>query len=287
MKDVVLANGVRMPAIGFGVFQLRDPEECGRCVGEALRAGYRLVDTAAAYFNEEAVGAACAAAFRDGVVSRDEVFLTTKVWLQDFDREAAKRSVALSLRKLGVERLDLVLLHQPFGDWMQAWKGLEDLYRDGVVRAIGLSNFPISAIDRLLQSADIAPQVDQVEHHPFFTRGELVAALAERRIAVQAWGPLCEGQKGIFHHPVLAAVARAHERSVAQVVLRWSLQRGVPFVVKSRVPAHMREDLDLEGFRLTEEELRRIDALDIGHSEIIDFASPATARLLQKLKIHA
>lgn len=284
---IELNNGVSMPQVGFGVFQLSDLKLCRNCVREAIRTGYRLFDTASAYYNEEAVGEACRDAVTDGIVTREDLFLETKVWLGDFGESETVTSVQNSMKKLQTDYLDLVILHQPFGNWKEAWKTLEKLQKDGVVRAIGISNFNREKTEELLSFAEVIPQVDQIELHPFYAEQELFDYLQGKQIQPQAWGPLSEGLRGIFRNPVLMEIGQAHGKTAAQTALRWNVQRGAALALKATVSEHMQEDLEIFDFVLTDEEMQRISALDIGHSEIIDFESPATERLLKKLHVYA
>lgn len=283
--QLTLNNGVQMPQIGYGLFQIRDKKKCESCVSEAIRQGYRLFDTAAAYYNEDALGKACEEAIQEGIVQREDLFLETKVWISDFGEKETRESVRYSMEHMKTDYLDLVLLHQPFGNWKEAWKALEELYREGKVRAIGVSNFSRKKIEELLEFADVIPQVDQIEMHPFYSEQDLADYLIDETILPQAWGPFCEGLRGIFGNPVLADTGKKHHKTAAQTALRWNMQRGVAVALKATVPEHMKEDMDIFDFQLSDEEMQDISALDIGHSEIIDFENPATERLLKKLKI--
>lgn len=286
IPTVTLSNGVEMPQIGFGLFQIRDYNECHRCVTDAIDCGYRLFDTAAAYFNEDALGDAAAEAIEKGKVRREDLFLTTKVWLQDFGKEETRAAVEKSMQNLRTDYLDLVLLHQPFGNWQEAWKTLEQLQREGKIRAIGTSNFNQKKMDQLLAIADVAPQVNQIEIHPFYTETRYTTRLLKQHIQPEAWGPLNEGQRDIFENGTLARIGQAHGKSVAQVALRWNLQKGNVIIPKGTKKEHMKENIDILDFTLSPEEMGSIDAMDRGRSEIIDFDSKATERLLLKLKVH-
>lgn len=287
IPDVELSGGVKMPQVGFGVFQLKDHVLCRSCVREAIACGYRLFDTASAYFNEAAVGDAVAEAIRSGSVRREDIFLTTKVWMQDYGAEETAASVRRSLENLRTDYLDLVLLHQPYGNWLAAWKALEKLKREGLVRAIGTSNFTRKKMKTLIAAADEKPQVNQIEIHPFYTENGYTSFLRKEGIQPEAWGPLNEGQRGIFENEILTEIGRAHGKSAAQAALRWNVQKGNVVIPKSTKREHMIENLDIFDFALTPEEMKRIEGMDFGRSEIIDFESPATERLLLKLKIHA
>lgn len=282
-----LNNGVSMPQIGYGVFQITDPDQCRNCVREAIDKGYRLFDTASAYYNEEAVGEACLEAVEDGRIRREDLFLETKVWLSDFGDSETVTSVQNSMKKLKTDYLDLVVLHQPFGKWKEAWKTLENLQKDGIIRAIGISNFNRKKTEELLNFAEVIPQVDQIEMHPFYSEQDLFDYLKEKKIQPQAWGPFSEGLRDIFRNPVLTEIGAAHGKTAAQTALRWNIQRGAAVIPKATVTEHMKEDLDIFDFELSDEEMKQISAMDIGHSEIIDFESPATERLLKKLHVYA
>lgn len=283
---MTLANGVRMPEIGYGVFQLTDYDECRSCVYDAIHQGYRLIDTASAYFNEEAVGDAVRQAITDGLVQRNDLFITTKVWIQDYSREGVRNSVYQSMAKLKTDYLDLVLLHQPYGDWVRAYLALEEICREGLACSIGVSNFNQTKMMKLLSLADIKPMVNQIEIHPFFTETEYTRWLRSQNIQPQAWGPLNEGQRGIFAHPILTRIGQKYGKTAAQVALRWNIQRGNAIIPKSRRHDHRAENIDLFDFQLSELEMEEIDQLDEGYSEIIDLDSPASERLFLKWKIH-
>ena len=253
MTSVELRNGVQMPMVGYGVFQITDGAQCEQCVGDAIAAGYRMIDTAAAYYNEEAVGKAV----RASGVDRKELFITTKLWVQDAGYDSTLRAFDESMKRLGLSHLDLYLIHQPFGDYYSAWRAMERLYQEGAVRAIGVSNFPPERLVDLCMNQEIPPMVDQIEIHPFFHQRE-------------AWGPLSEGQKDIFHHKTLVKIAENHGKTTAQVVLRWHLQRGIPAIPRTVHKERMQENLAIRDFVLSEKEMEMINAMDIGHSEIID-----------------
>lgn len=283
---VRLSGGIEMPQIGFGLFQLNDHDECRRCVSEAIECGYRLFDTASAYFNEEALGEAAADAVRCGTVKRNGLFLTTKVWLQDYGEKETRISVENSMKKMRTDYIDLVLLHQPFGRWKEAWKALEIMQEEGSIRAIGTSNFTKQKMKELFSFANVMPQLNQMEMHPFYSEGKYAAWLREKNIQTQAWGPLAEGQRGIFTDSVLTDIGNVHGKTAVQTALRWNLQKGNVIIPRSTKKEHMKENLDILDFTLSENEMERIDTMDLGHSEIIDFENPATERLLMKCRIH-
>ena len=269
MQTVTLNNGVEMPVLGFGVFQI-PPEETEQAVADALAAGYRHIDTAAAYANEEAVGRAIAASG----IARDELFVTTKLWIQA-DANNTKRAFDASLQRLGLDYVDLYLIHQPFGDYYTEWRAMEDLNRQGLARAIGVSNFYPDRLVDLILNNEIVPAVDQVETHPFFQRTADQELMREHGVQIQSWGGFAEGKNNLFTDPTLSAIGEGHGKSVAQVVLRWLTQRGVVAIPKSVRPERMAENFDIFDFQLTDEEMARIAALDTGASLFFDHRDPA------------
>jgi len=282
METVTLNNGVEMPVLGFGVFQVPDGDDCEKAVSTALEVGYRSIDTAAAYGNEEAVGRA----IRASGVPRDELFITTKLWVQDASEAAATRAFETSLAKLGLHRLDLYLIHQPFGDYYGAWRAMEALLEQGRVRAIGVSNFyPDRLVDLILHNR-VTPQVNQVEVHPFFQRADYQELMDARGVRIESWGPFAEGRNGLFTNPVLAGIGDAHGKSVAQVVLRWLTQRGVVAIPKSVHPERIAENFASLDFRLTEEEMAAIAGLDTGASLFFDHRDVDAALRLSASRIH-
>ncbi|WP_432842365.1 aldo/keto reductase [Dactylosporangium sp. CA-092794] len=273
MQHVTLNNGVVMPSVGFGVFRIPE-DQAQRAVEDALEAGYRLIDTAAVYRNEQAVGRAVAA----GGIARDELFVTTKVWVQHGGEAATKAAFDRSLGRLGLDYVDLYLIHQPFGDYYGSWRAMEQLNRAGQVRAIGVSNFlPDRLVDLILHN-EIVPAVNQIETHVFFQRAGDAAVMREYGVQHESWGPLAQGGRGFFDDPLLAGIARAHGRSVAQIALRWLLQRGVVVIPKSVRPDRMAENIDVFDFELTDDEMARIATLDTGGSDARDHRDPAFAR---------
>ena len=267
---VTLNNGVHMPIVGFGVFQIPD-HETEEAATAALGAGYRHLDTAASYGNEKAVGRAIS----NSGIPREELFVTTKLWIQKAAGEdAVKRAFERSLGDLGLDYLDLYLIHQPLGDYYSAWRAMQQLYREGVIKAIGVSNFYPDRLVDLISHNDIVPAVNQVETHPFFGRADYQQLMSEHGVQLESWGPLAEGKNDIFNNPVLTAVAEAHGRSVAQVVLRWLVQRGVVVIPKSVRPERMAENLDLFTFELTDEQMQQIAGLDTGASLAFDHRDP-------------
>ena len=282
VENVKLDNGVMMPLEGFGVFQIPDLAECERVTIEAIRQGYRLIDTAAAYQNEEAVGAAIA---KSGV-PREELFITTKLWVQDISYEAAGTAFERSLQKLGLDYLDLYLIHQPMGDFFGAWRRLEELHRAGKIRAIGVSNFYPAVLANFCETVEIKPMVNQVELHPFFQQEAALATMKEYGVVPQAWGPLAEGKHGIFTHPVLTKIGEKYGKTAAQVALRWNTQRGVSILPKSVRAERIAVNLDIWDFALNEAEMAEIAKLDLGHSEIVNHDDPAFVKWLHERRLH-
>ena len=276
MEYTMLSNGVKMPMEGFGVFQVRDPKECEQAVLDAISVGYRLIDTAASYKNEEAVGAA----LKKSGACRDDLFITTKLWVSDSSYEGAKQAFESSLQKLGLEYLDLYLLHQPMGDYYGAWRALEELYKEGRIRAIGVCNFYPHVLADFCETVEVTPMVNQVELHPFFQQPDALTLMQEYEVQPEAWGPFAEGKHGIFTHPVLAEIGAKYGKSAAQVALRWNVQRGVIVIPKSTHRNRMEQNFDIWNFSLTDEEMAAIAPLDIGHSEIVNHFDPNFVKAL-------
>src|SRR6478609_8212739 len=246
MQTVTLNNGVKMPILGFGVYQVTDQEECERSVYDALQTGYRLIDTAAAYMNEEAVGKAIK---RSGV-PREELFITTKLWIQDAGYESAKKAFEKSVNKLGLDYLDLYLIHQPFGDVYGSWRAMEELYREGRVKAIGVSNFHPDRVMDLVLHNEVTPAVDQIETHPFHQQVETQKFLQENKVQLESWGPFAEGKNNVFQNELLLSIAGKYKKSVAQVILRWLTQREIVVIPKSVRKERMIENLNVFDFEL-------------------------------------
>ncbi len=282
MEYITLNNGVKMPMEGFGVFQVPEAEVCEQAVSDALEVGYRLIDTAAAYFNEEAVGAA----IRKSGIPREELFITTKLWIQDAGYENAKKAFRTSLDKLGLDYLDLYLIHQPMNDYYGSWRAMEELYEEGKIRAIGVCNFYPERLADLCLNAKVTPAVNQVEIHPFFAQTDAMENMKEFGVQPEAWGPLAEGQHGIFTNPVLTEIGKKYGKTAAQVSLRWNTQRGVVIIPKSTHKERMEENLNIWDFTLSDEDMKAIAGLDLGHSEIIDHSAASTAKFLNGWKIH-
>lgn len=282
MEYATLNNGIQMPLEGFGVFQVPDPTQCENSVLDAISSGYRLIDTAAAYMNEEAVGAA----IKKCGVPREELFITTKLWVQDASYEAAKKAVQTSLGKLGLDYIDLYLIHQPMGDYIGAYRAMEELYKEGKLRAIGVCNFYPNRLADLCETVDVIPAVNQVELHPFFQQENALALMREYGIVPEAWGPFAEGNHGIFTHPVLSKIGEKYGKSAAQAALRWNIQRGVVVIPKSVHKDRMEQNFDVWDFTLSEDDMAEIAELDLGHSEIVDHSDPGFVKMLHQMKIH-
>lgn len=282
MEYVTLNNGIKMPLEGFGVFQVPDPAQCKQAVLDAINSGYRLIDTAAAYMNEEAVGAA----IKESGVDRNELFITTKLWVQDADYESAKKAIETSLEKLGLDYLDLYLIHQPMGDYAGAYRAMEEAYKEGKLRAIGVCNFYPARLTDLCETVDVIPAVNQVELHPFFQQEDALALMKEYGVRPEAWGPFAEGNHGIFTHPVLSSIGEKYGKSAAQVALRWNVQRGVVVIPKSVHKDRMEQNMNIWDFELSEEDMNEIAKLDIGHSEIVNHDDPNFVKMLHGLKVH-
>jgi 2,5-diketo-D-gluconate reductase A len=281
IPNVTLNNGVDMPILGFGVYQV-PPEETEQVVTDALAAGYRHLDTAAAYGNEEAVGRAIASSG----IPRDELFVTTKLWVQDTGEEATVRAFEASMQRLGLDHLDLYLIHQPYGDVHGSWRTMQRLNQQGVVRAIGVSNFHADRLVDIIEHNDIVPMVDQVETHPYFQRHADQALMVERGVQIESWGPFAEGRNNLFSDPVLTEIGTGHGKSAAQVVLRWLIQRDVVVIPKSVRPDRMAQNIDVFDFSLTDEEMTRIAGMDTGASVFFDHRDPAMVSRLSNARIH-
>ncbi|MEU9330762.1 aldo/keto reductase [Streptomyces canus] len=283
MQTVILNNGVEMPILGFGVYQI-PPEETEQAVTDALAAGYRLLDTAAAYGNEEAVGRA----IKNSGIPREELFVTTKLWVQDAPAEEnTKRAFETSLNKLGLDHLDLYLMHQPYGDVYGQWRAMEALNREGRVKAIGVANFYRDRLLDLLLNNEITPAVNQIETHPFFQRTADQELMREHGVQIQSWGGFAEGKNDIFTHPVLSEIGTSHDKSVAQVVLRWLTQRGVVAIPKSVRADRMAENFDIFDFELTDDQMAAIAALDTGATLFFDHHDPAMVNWLSARRLDA
>jgi len=281
METVTLNNGVKMPILGFGVFQVTDLSECERSVIDAIETGYRLLDTAASYGNEQAVGAA----IKKSGIAREDLFVTTKLWVEDASYDGAKAAFERSLNKLQLDYLDLYLIHQPYGDVYGAWRAMEELYLGGKIRAIGVSNFYSDRIVDFVIHNKITPAINQVETHPFHQQIDAQKILEENKVQIESWGPFAEGKNNLFHNEVLQSVAAKHGKSVAQVVLRWLTQRGVVAIPKSVRKERMAENLSVFDFKLDAEDFEAIAALDQKTSSFFDHRDPEKVKWLGTRKL--
>lgn len=281
MDYVTLKNGVQMPKEGFGVFQIRDLDECERVVLDAIDTGYRLIDTAESYGNESAVGKAIA---KSGV-NRADLFISTKLWVTNTSYEGAKAAIDRSMENLGVDYLDLYLIHQAMGDYIGAWRAMTEAYKEGRIHAIGVCNFYPHRLADFCETVDELPAVNQVELHPFFQQENALSLMREYGVQPMAWAPFAEGKHGIFTHPVLTKIGEKYGKGAGQVALRWNMQRGVVVIPKSTHRERMEQNIDVFDFSLTDEEMREIAALDIGHSEIIDHTDPKLVQALHGRKL--
>jgi 2,5-diketo-D-gluconate reductase A len=282
MQTVKLNNGVEMPVLGFGVFQVTDLDECERSVVDAIETGYRLIDTAQSYMNEEAVGKAIK---RSGV-AREELFITTKLWIQSNGYEGTKQAFETSLKKLQLDYLDLYLIHQPFGDVYGEWRAMEELYKEGKVRAIGVSNFQPDRLIDLIIHNEIVPAVNQVETHPFHQQIETQQFMIENNVQIESWGPFAEGKNDMFKNELLQSIGDKYGKSIAQVVLRWLTQRGVVAIPKSVRKERMAENLNSLDFELTTEEMEKIRTLDTNASSFFDHRDPKMVKWLGERKLN-
>ena len=279
MEHRILNNGVEMPVLGFGVYQVEETV-CEQCVCDAIAAGYRSIDTASAYLNERAVGRA----IRRSGVPREELFITTKLWVQDAGYESTKRAFAKSLERLQLDYLDLYLIHQPFGDVYGSWRAMEELYREGAVRAIGVSNFQPDRLVDLILHNEVVPAVNQVETHPFCQQTEAAAVMASEGVQIDSWAPFAEGRNNLFGNGTLVSLAAKYRKSVAQVVLRWLIQRGVVVIPKSVRPERMAENIAVFDFHLAPEDMDLIATLDTRRSCFLSHRDPETVKWLGTMK---
>jgi 2,5-diketo-D-gluconate reductase A len=280
IPELTLNNGVTMPVLGFGVYQI-PAEQTEQAVSDALAAGYRSLDTAAAYRNEQAVGRAIAA----GGIPRSELFVTTKLWIQDGGEGNARRAFEASLERLGLDYVDLYLIHQPLGDYYSSWRTMQELNREGLAKAIGVSNFYPDRLLDLIRNNEITPAVNQIETHPFHQRTADQELMREHGVQIESWGPFAEGQNNLFSDPVLGEIGAAHGKSIAQVVLRWLIQRDVIVIPKSVRPERMRENIDVFDFELTDDDMARIAALDTGTTLFFDHADPEWVDRLNSVRV--
>lgn len=278
MDHVTLNNGIRMPITGFGVFQIPDPAECERSVIDAISAGYRLIDTAASYLNEEAVGRG----LRASGVPRDELFVTTKLWVQHAGYERTRQAIDASLRRLQLDHLDLYLIHQPYGDVHGSWRAMEEACQAGKLRAIGVSNFHPDRLMDLMAFNSVAPAVNQIEVNPFHQQAESVAFMTEHGVQAEAWAPFAEGRNHLFENPVLLDIGRRHGKTVGQVVLRWVVQRGIVALAKSVRKERMLENLAIFDFELDESDMARMAMLETGQSSFFSHRDPAIVKWMSE-----
>ena len=281
MQQVTLNNGVVMPILGYGVFQIPDPQECERCVVEAIGSGYRLIDTAASYLNEEAVGRG----IKNAGVPRTDLFVTTKLWVQDTGYERTQQAIEKSLRRLQLDYLDLYLIHQPFGDVHGSWRAMQDALKAGKVRAIGVSNFHPDRLMDIIGFNDVVPAVNQVEVNPFHQQEESVAFMRENGVQAEAWAPFAEGRNNLFQNEALVDIGRKHGRSVGQVVLRWVVQRGIVALAKSVRRERMEENLRVLDFTLDEADMARIAQLETGESSFFSHRDPARVKWMSERQL--
>jgi 2,5-diketo-D-gluconate reductase A len=281
MKTLTLNNGSKMPVLGFGVYQMRDLEECERSVVNAIEVGYRLIDTAASYMNEEAVGKG----IKNSGVSRKDLFITTKLWVQDASYEGAKRAVEHSLKRLQLDYLDLYLIHQPYGDVYGAWRAMEELYEQGVLKAIGVSNFYTDRVADFALHTKVVPAVNQIEVNPFHQQIDAQKLNEEYKVQVEAWAPFAEGRNGIFENEVLKSIGTKYGKSVAQVILRWLTQRGIVALAKSVKKDRMVENISVLDFELSSEDMNAIQALDTKTSSFFDHRDPEWVKQLSTRRL--
>lgn len=282
MQTVKLNNGIEMPILGFGVFQIPDQAECEQAVIDAINTGYRLIDTAASYMNEAAVGNA----IKKSGIDRKELFITTKIWASDMGYEKTKLAFQKSIDKLQLEYLDLYLIHQPYGDVFGSWKAMQELYNEGKIRAIGVANFHSDRLIDLIINSGFAPAVNQIETHPFHQQIEAQQFMVEKNVQIQSWGPFAEGKNEIFNNEILSKIGIAHNKSVAQVILRWLTQRNIIAIPKSVKKERMVENFDIFDFDLTEQEMETIKTLDTNTSLFFDHRDPKMVQWLSERKLN-
>ncbi|REC42183.1 aldo/keto reductase [Chryseobacterium sp. 5_R23647] len=283
MDNITLNNGLQMPILGFGVFQIPDPKECEQAVLDAIETGYRLIDTAASYHNEEAVGNA----IRNSGIPREELFITTKLWVQDAGYENTLKAFERSLKKLQLDYLDLYLIHQPYGDVFGSWRAMQELYFQGKISAIGVANFHPDRIADLIANSGFAPAINQIETHPFHQQTENQKFLEENNVQIQSWGPFAEGKDNIFHNEILIEIGNKYNKSVAQVILRWLVQRNVIAIPKSIRKERMAENFDIFDFELTKDDFQAIQTLDTKASLFFDHRDPNMVKWLSERKLDA
>lgn len=280
MEYLTFSNGVKIPQIGFGVYQIPDYEDAKRAVLTALKVGYRLIDTAQGYMNEKAVGDA----IRESGIQREEIFITSKLWLQDFSFEGAQTATQTTLDRLGFDYIDLMLLHQPMGDYIGAWRGLEKCYKEGKAKSIGMANCYPHVLADICETFTIKPMINQVEMHPFFQQQLNLDTMREYGVIPEAWAPFNEGNRNFFSDPILTGIGKKYGKTAAQVALRWNMQRGVVVIPKTVHEDRMKQNLDVFDFTLSDEDMEQIGTMDIGHSEIVNHFDPQWIKLLHTLK---
>jgi len=278
---VTLNNGLKMPLLGFGVFQIPDPAECERCVIDAIESGYRLIDTATSYLNEQAVGAGV----RHSGVARENLFVTSKLWVQDAGYEKTRLAIDKSLQRLQLDYLDMYLIHQPFGDVYGSWRAMEEAYRAGKLRAIGVSNFHTDRLMDLMAFNEVAPAVNQIEINPFHQQDDAAAFMRANGVQAEAWAPFAEGKNNLFHNPLLEAIAGRHGKSIGQVVLRWLLQRQIVALAKTTRRERMAENLDIFDFQLNDSDMAAIATLETGVSSFFSHRDPAIVKWMKERKL--
>ena len=288
MEYVTLNNGLKMPMVGFCVFRVPDKKECEESVYQTIKVGYRLIDTAAAYYNEDAVGAAVKRAIADGLCTREDLFITSKLWVQDMmDYESAQKGIEASLEKSGLEYFDLYLLHQACGDYFSAWRAMETAYQEGKLKAIGVSNFYPNILTNFCEVVKVKPVVNQVELHPYYTQEKALETMKYYEVIPEAWAPLGGGRYNPFEDEMLKGIAAKYNKSVGQVILRWNVQRGVVVIPKSTHVERIKENIDIFDFELNEEEMKQISSLDMGYSgSRAKHFEPDFVRMVLNNKIH-
>jgi diketogulonate reductase-like aldo/keto reductase len=280
MRYVTLSNGVEMPILGLGVYQVSDLDECERIVNDALKIGYRSIDTASAYFNEEAVGRA----IKNSGIPRKDIFVTTKIWISDAGEESARKAFDVSMKKLGLDYLDLYLIHQPFNDYYGSWIAMEKLYKEGRIRAIGVSNFYPDRLVDLLSHNEITPMVNQIEVNPFFQQHDVQSIFENHKVQMESWASFAEGKNEIFQNPLLTNIGEKYGKSAAQIILRWLIQRGIVVIPKSVHKDRLIQNFNVFDFELSDREMGQIKSLDTGKSQFLEHTDYETAKWLTNYK---